>query len=325
MKKLVLIFRRNNHSGFSVEELFHSLSSEFEANYQVVKYELRGRQYLIFDIINLWKLHGNIYHVTGDVHYVIPLLPYNKTVLTVLDIGHLKNDLSGLKKIIYKFFWYTLPVKFASQITVISKKTFDDVLAEFHFDTIKLSIVACSYGPDIAKINRDFNLSHPNILQVGTHKLKNISRVAEALEGLPCKMTIIGKLDPSQKLILQKHKISFENYYGLSRADLLKQYEDADLVIFTSLEEGFGIPVLEAQAAGKPLVTSSISPMSDNAGLNACLVDPYSVSEIKEAVYKVINDSAFRTLLINDGLNNVRRFSNKNIAIEYIQIYKRIV
>lgn len=325
MKKLVLIFRRNNHSGFSVEELFHSLSSEFEENYQVVKYELRGRQYLIFDIINLWKLRGNIYHVTGDVHYVIPLLPCNKTVLTVLDIGHLKNDLIGLKKIIYRFFWYSLPVKFASQITVISKKTFADLLAEFHFDPIKLSIVACSYGPDITKIKRDFNLSLPNILQVGAHKLKNISRVAEALEGLVCKLTIIGKLDPLQESDLQRNNICFENYYQLPRADLLKHYEEADLVVFVSLEEGFGIPVLEAQAAGKPLITSRISPMSDNAGLNACLVDPYSVSDIKEAVVKVINDAAYRTRLINDGLSNVRRFSTKNIASEYIQIYKRIV
>lgn len=315
----------NNHLGFSVEELFHSLSPEFEETYQVLKYEMRGMKYLICDLINLWKLRGNIYHVTGDVHFLIPFLPYKKSILTILDIGHFKNDLSGLKKIIYKFFWFTLPLKFAAQVTVISKKTFDDVLKEFNFDIKKISIVACSYGPDIKKNSKDFNSDFPNILQVGAHKLKNISRVAEALEGLTCKITIIGKLDPLQKSDLQRHNICFENYYQLPRADLLKHYEQADLVIFVSLEEGFGIPVLEAQAAGKPLITSKISPMSDNAGFNACLVDPYSVSEIKESLYKVINDSVYRNQLINDGLINVKRFTTKNIASEYIKIYKKII
>lgn len=323
MKKIVLIFRKKNKHGFSIEELFHSIYIELNKNYAVYKYEMRSFKYFFLDVINLWRLKADIYHVTGDVHYVASVLPLGKVVLTVLDVGHLKNDLKGLKKLIFKIFWYTLPLMLSKQITVISKKTYIDLLELFNVNKNKLSIVDCCYGSDINISLRKFNKNCPNLLQIGTHRLKNIYRVVEALEGLNCVLTIIGKLDHELKEYLIQKKINYKNYFSISRQEILNQFSNADIVIFISLEEGFGIPVLEAQAAGKPLITSNIAPMSDNAGLGACLVDPRNIEEIRNAIVKITNDENFRKKIVLDGLQNVKRFSVENITKIYSNIYEK--
>lgn len=322
MKKIVLIFRKKNNHGFSIEELFNSIYIELNKNHAVYKYEMRGYKYFLSDVINLWRLKADIYHITGDVHYIATLLPLGKVVLTVLDVGHLKNDLRGLKKIVFKIFWYTLPLMLSKQITVISRKTYIDLLELFNVNINKLSIVDCCYGSDINISQVRFNKIHPNLLQIGTHRLKNIYRVIEALEGLNCVLTIIGKLDKDVKEYLIEKKINYKNFFNITRQEILNQINHADIVIFISLEEGFGIPVLEAQAAGKPLITSNIAPMSGNAGLGACLVDPRNIEEVRNAIVKITNDDNFRKKIVLDGLQNVKRFSVENITKIYSNIYE---
>ena len=84
------------------------------------------------------------------------------------------------------------------------------------------------------------------------------------------------------------------------------------------------MPILEANAVGRPVVTSNISSMPEVAGNAACLVDPYDVSKIRDGIFRVIQDGTFRNTLINNGIKNVSRFDPLVIARQYFNLYKSI-
>ena len=108
----------------------------------------------------------------------------------------------------------------------------------------------------------------------------------------------------------------------LTDEELAAAYRRCDMVVFASLYEGFGLPILEAQATGRPVITSNIGAMPEAAGDGALFVDPYSVEAIREAVLRVKSDPALRAKLVANGLRNVERFRPGVIAGLYAGIYK---
>jgi len=97
------------------------------------------------------------------------------------------------------------------------------------------------------------------------------------------------------------------------------------MLVFASTYEGFGLPIVEAQATGRPVVTSNILSMPEVAGGAACLVDPFNVASIREGIAKVIQDSSYREYLVRLGFENVKRFQPENIAKNYLDIYTNIL
>jgi glycosyltransferase involved in cell wall biosynthesis len=97
------------------------------------------------------------------------------------------------------------------------------------------------------------------------------------------------------------------------------------MVLFPSTYEGFGLPIIEAQQTGRPVITSNISPMKEVAGNAACLTDPFSVQSIREGVLKVIQDDDYRNTLVRNGFNNAQRYNPEKIANEYFLIYQRLM
>ena len=94
--------------------------------------------------------------------------------------------------------------------------------------------------------------------------------------------------------------------------------------MFASTYEGFGLPILEAQATGRPVVTSNLGSMPEAAGDGALMVDPFSVEAIRAAVTSIMARSDLRSSLIERGLANVRRFQPREIAQQYARIYERV-
>lgn len=323
---LITYFQRKSTSHLhSLERLFFDIRSHLPKDMQSMVcssvYTSSGLFKRIFDIIRAWFYQGDINHVTGDVHFLTYLLSRRRTILTILDCVMMER-LTGFKKCIYWFFWLWLPEKRCSAITVISESTKSQVLKYLKCDPNKVRVIYCCVSDEFKPIPQKFNNLLPHLLFVGTTVNKNLERLIAAIKGLKCKLVVIGMLSSEQIELLSINKINFENYDNLSREALLKQYERCDLLVFPSLYEGFGLPIVEANAIGRPVVTSNLWSMPEVAGDAACLVDPNDVADIRNGILRVIEDAPYRDQLIKNGFSNVKRFNIDVITKQYSDLYR---
>jgi len=179
-------------------------------------------------------------------------------------------------------------------------------------------------------------IERPYILYVGSlEKRKNLPRLLEAYaylrETLPgWKLVIVGgrkwKSDPIykavQRLGLEPHVI-FTGF--VAEEDLPALYNGADLFVFPSLYEGFGLPVLEAMACGTPVVTSNTSSLPEVAGEAALLVAPTDVKAIAAAMQRVLSEPDLAAELRRRGLERASQFSWERTARETLAVYERVL
>jgi glycosyltransferase involved in cell wall biosynthesis len=102
-------------------------------------------------------------------------------------------------------------------------------------------------------------------------------------------------------------------------------YQQSSLLAFVSTYEGFGLPILEAQACGIPVVTSDIPPMCDVAGGAGILVNPQDKASIRRGVELAIGDTNLRLTLSKTGLLNAAQYTPTRIAGQYADTYRRIL
>lgn len=319
-----MIYRKSHEGAYSIEELFHSIAGELGKQVEVIEYETGTRWNTLRDAWRLRKLKTDIYHVTGDINYFVHLLPPQKTILTIHDIGHYLFGLSGIKRWLYKWLWLVLPIRRARAVTAVSKETRDNIVKHLGITESRVEVIENCYSAIFKSVAKQFDVECPVILQVGVKPYKNVPRLVEALKGLPCRLVLIGSLDEEIRQKLAACGVAYENHVGLTHEELYRQYINCDLVSFISLGEGFGVPIIEAQASGRPLITADVSPMREVAGDGACLVDPTDVSQIREGILKIIDDSDYRDQLVERGLRNVARYSPATISGQYLDLYRRI-
>ncbi|MBA7685159.1 N-acetylgalactosamine-N,N'-diacetylbacillosaminyl-diphospho-undecaprenol 4-alpha-N-acetylgalactosaminyltransferase [subsurface metagenome] len=167
-----------------------------------------------------------------------------------------------------------------------------------------------------------------------SHPHKNLYRLIEAYDILykryqiDCQLVIVGIKGRAQSVLMSLVKeLSLEKriiFTGwVTNEDLSWLYSQAELFVFPSLFEGFGIPVLEAMAHGAPVVSSNVASLPEVVGDAALLVDPYSVDEIAEAMYRVLTDKNLRKDLIEKGSERVHHFSWEKTARETLSAYKK--
>ncbi len=118
-------------------------------------------------------------------------------------------------------------------------------------------------------------------------------------------------------------KIHIINFVSLE--DLKGLYNLSEAVLLTSFYEGFGLPILEAQACGIPVITSNTSSMPEVAGKGALFINPSSVNEIKNAVKNIIENKKLKSDLLVKGYENVKHFSWEKTALETLKIYEMVL
>lgn len=326
--KVTFFDRRPDRGNFSIERVFNEvkkyLPKDFEQEVFVPKYISKGLYARLFNIIEAAFHQGDINHITGDVHFLSYLMRKSKTILTIHDCGFRQAKMSKISKAIIRFFWYQIPGRRVAYITTISQFSKKEIQSEIEFDPKKI-IVIPNPLPEGFKFHKNkFNYKEPNILQIGTTANKNLPNLFRALEGLKCHLTIIGQISDEQSNLLKEHKIKYTNYINLSDKEIIEKYRKCDVVSFVSMYEGFGMPIIEANAIGRPIITSNIAPMDDVANGSACLVNPMSAADIKKGILKVINNKTYREELVKKGLANSKRFTPKLIADQYLKIYKKL-
>ena len=240
--------------------------------------------------------------------------------------------------------WLPLAVRRADAVITDSEQSRKDIMAHLpvaphHVVTVPLAADRRFRPMDLAEVEPvlgEYGLQRPYILYVGAlESRKNLPRLLEAYALLRAgspqwRLVIVGArkwkfspiFDAVQRLGLEAH-VDFTGYVADEHLPAL--YSGADLFVFPSLYEGFGLPVLEAMACGAPVVTSNTSSLPEVAGDAALLVDPSDVDQIADAMRLVLTQPALAAALRVRGLARAARFTWERTARETIAVYERVV
>ena len=318
-----LIYRKSKTSFNSIENVFNTLMPYLNSKKIELPYHNQGLANRIKNILFIKRNNfKSAIHITGHDHYAVFGCEKNKSILTIHDIEFVKRN-KGLKRFLLKKLWIDWPMKRATIITTISEFSKKEILSLNTYNT-PIKVIYNPLTLPLKHAPKVFNKDCPTILNIGVKQNKNIGRLTEALNGINCELIIIGK--PSEPILnkLKENKINFTFKYGLTNDELIKEYENCDILSFISTYEGFGLPIIEAQAIGRPVITSNTASMPEVAGEDALLVDPYSVEEIKKGINDLIYNPELREKLIQKGLKNVKRFEPEKIAKQYSKLYQII-
>lgn len=296
-----------------------------------------------FQVINwprLWTQGGlalKTFEEKLDVLFVpshtLPIVrkPGLKTVVTIHDLGsQYLPQMHQFKQRAYLRLMQSYQLKTASKIIAVSKATKDDLVKKVGLDPEKIEVVYEGYDREKFKIDTQVDSLIPYFLFVGTiQPRKNLERIIRAFAKIKDKNLVIAGLkgwlsDEIYKLPKKlgiESRVKFLGYVPDEKLPAL--YSGAEAFLFPSLFEGFGLPILEAQACGCPVITSNISSMPEIAGKGAVYVDPYSVDDIVDGVIKC-QMSNVKSQMIKAGFENVKRFSWKKCAEETLKVLEEI-
>jgi glycosyltransferase involved in cell wall biosynthesis len=312
---------------FSIERIFDDIKEALDKDIVFTRKKMpffcESRNNLLKNIRWSAKEQGPINHITGDIHYIALGLPKKNTILTIHDINFMKRR-NPIKVAESYLLWLLLPVMKSRIITVVSEETKKDILKRVPFSEDKIRVIPNFYDPRYKPSPREFNKKKPVILQIGTRKNKNLERVIEAITGIDCTLVVIGKYERELEELLNSNQIDYRWKENLSDAEVMDEYTACDLLCFVSTVEGFGMPILEAQAIGRAVITSNVSSMPEVAADSALLVDPFNVQAIRDGILTLINDDTLREELVRRGFENVKRYEIQHIANMYRDLYYEI-
>jgi glycosyltransferase involved in cell wall biosynthesis len=327
MSRKILYVERKPFESVSIEKAFKeiaaNLSEDFVPEFQQAEYGNRLSD-TVCNLLLFRRRPADIYHITGQIHYLALRFPSRNTVLSIMDVRFLYRP-RGLRWWVLKKLYLDWPVRRLRYITAISEETKREIIKYTACDPSKITVLDLPL-PVVAdeKPPANFNTERPLILQVGTMENKNIPNLAQALKGVTCRLRVIGKMSDEQRRALEGNGVEFTNAFDLTEEEIREEYRRADLVAFCSTYEGFGLPIIEAQSMRKPVVTSNVSPMKETSGGAACLVDPHDPESIRRGIAKVVDDAVYRESLITAGLENIKRFSPSAVGRQYDEYYKSI-
>jgi glycosyltransferase involved in cell wall biosynthesis len=323
----VIHLMRKAQAGYhSFERLFGDVRRALpaEARVRVVRSWCHSNGFFkrLLNLVQVLPLRGAVIHITGDVHYLALGLAGRRVVLTIHDLAPLYPK-EGMARRVFRCLWYTLPMRLAAVTTTISEAVRQEMVRELGVDADRIRVIPNCVSPAFAPSPRPWPAppQRPVVLMVGTRPHKNLDRMLQALRGLDVEARIIGELLPGQRQELARHGVPFSELGRLPDAAMPVAYRDADLLAFASTYEGFGLPILEAQATGRPVLTSTIPACREAAGEGALCVDPRDITALRAALFRLINDPGLRAELVAKGFANVAKYRAGAVAEMYAEVY----
>lgn len=305
---------------------------------------LRKGVFLPFSL-RRWDL--DLFH--GVDHVGLPFLYKNKNCRYVVTIHDLITRIFP-----YKFSFkhrfvqnslLSLVLKKADKVIAVSHTTKEDLLRFYPWCEGKIKVIYEGVEPhfyprsrpEIKRIMEKYNIDQNYFLFLGTvEPRKNIGRVVEAFIQFKReirteqKLVITGRKGWLYKGILDQmnqspfsRDILFTGF--IEDEDLPSLYSGAELFLYPSLYEGFGLPLLEAMACGAPVITSNVSSLGELGGGVALLVNPRNVDEMVQEMKKLIKEPRIKEKMRKKGLERTREFTWKKAAEETFRVYKEIL
>jgi len=285
-------------------------------------------------------------HIFHGTNYTV--YPYQKiqNVISIYDLSCIRCP-EYVDSVVQQYTKrLTKCLRWTGAVITISENSKQDIINYLNFPAEKIFVtpLASRYNPEfLNKLNPDqeiqncnFDFSKPYLLFVSTiEPRKNIQSIIKAFNWLKQnhkidhQLVLIGRKGWKYAPIFEaiqsspwKHEIHHLNYLSDELVALF--YSKAEVFVYPSHYEGFGLPVLEAMTLGAPVVASNTSSIPEVAGDAAILIDPDDFMQIAEALLKVISDRQLRQDLISKGKTRANLFSWENTAKKTLEAYKSI-
>lgn len=319
-----------------------------------------GQLHLAFPTAGIWKKLSSLWRVCGITkqlkqenidlfHGLSNELPLNiskspiKSIVTIHDLIFLRfpKYYHLIDRKIYKY-KFRKACENSDKIIAISECTKRDIIQYFNISPDKIEVVYQGCDTSFAlpaseekkrEVRRDYRLPEHYILNVGSiEERKNVLLAVKAMAMLPkhIQMVIIGKRTKYTEEIeeyVNNHGLR-ERVHILSNVpfdDLPAFYQMADIFVYPSRFEGFGIPIIEALNSGTPVIAATGSCLEEAGGPDSIYVDPDDVQGLANAFKLIYSDSAKRKEMIEKGLVFAKRFSERKQAEEIMNIYKELL
>ncbi len=286
------------------------------------------------------KLNISIYHGLSNE------LPINiqktdvKKIVTIHDLIFLRYPQW------YKYFdrkiydrKFRMAVNKADKIIAISKQTKNDIVNFYKINPDKIDVIyqTCDNNfktiytnNKIAELKQKFKLPDNFLLYVGTiEPRKNLLTIVKSLVfgKIDFPLVVVGrKTKYAEEVIkfIEEHNIKNQIIFidNISTLDLAKLYQAADIFIYPSIFEGFGIPIIEALYSKTPVITTQQGCFSEAGGQSSIYINPENHQELAEQIKHLLNDKSLQKSIAKQGFEYVQKFNDKNLAEKIIQVYQ---
>ncbi|MBN2480714.1 MAG: glycosyltransferase family 4 protein [Bacteroidales bacterium] len=286
--------------------------------------------------------HVDIFH--GLTHEIPYNFPRNKvkSLVTIHDLIFIR--LPHLYRAIDRSIYET-KIRYAcgtsNRIIAVSKQTAMDIMEFFDVDEKKIDVVyqGCNpmFSKDLSQVEKEilrmkYLLPKSFILYVGTiEERKNLLTLIKALYygKIDIPIVVIGKhtryLNRIIEFIEMHSLINVIFCDVVQNQDLPGIYQIADVFVYPSIYEGFGIPILEALYSRVPVITSKGGCFAEAGGPATLYIDPNNVEEMAAAIKKVLYDKRLQETMIKEGYRHARNFDEEKVSSNIIQVYQKVL
>ncbi len=284
-----------------------------------------------------------------DILHTQYFIPFNRPCPVVCSIHDIcfehYRDIFTKKEYLRQKLLIPYSARHSKRIIVCSEYSKLDISKRYHIPEDKIDVAYCAVNKDYRKLSaveidstnlrRKFGIKKDYILSVGNlQPRKNLVRLIRAYQNLKEtdeieeQLVIVGKKawmfnDILKEALNNSADIIFTDY--VSENDLIRLYNDAEIFVYPSFFEGFGMPPLEAIACGTPVAVSDRTSLPEAVGEAGIYFNPFSVDEISESIKRLIEDRTLRESLIEHGYEQVRKFDWRKSAMIVMNAYKQIM
>ncbi len=279
--------------------------------------------------------------VEADLVHAIYFLPpalARPSVLTVHDISfEIHPEFFSRASLIRDRVLIRSSARAASTVITVSQTSRDEIISRYQLPAERVVAIPNGVGDEFAPSPdwTPYDGTRPlRVLAVGVlQPRKNLIRLVDALKllggGLDVALRVVGpsgfQAERIRNRLEGRRNLEVRISGWVAQADLVREYHEADVFVFPSIYEGFGLPVVEAMASGIPVVASTGGALPEIVGGAALLVDPFDVVGLAKAIERVAGDPSLASKLRAQGLERATHFSWTRSAAAHAGVYRDLL